>query len=111
MQIDVSTDSHIDGREKLTNYIQKTVEAALERFSARITRVEVHLTDESGSREGNEDTRCVMEVRLGGRPPVAVTSQESSVDQAITTATHKLKHLVENTLGRESSLAGQRDHG
>ena len=110
MQIEVSTDSHIDGREKLTNYVTGHVETALERFSARITRVEVHLTDESGNRAGSEDSKCVMEVRMGGRPPIAVTSQESSLDQAITAATHKLKHLVENTLGRESSLAGQRDH-
>ncbi len=111
MQIDVSTDSHIDGREKLTRYVQGHVETALERFSARITRVEVHLSDASGNKEGREDTKCVMEVRIGGRPPVAVKSQESNVDQAITAATHKLKHLVESTLGRESSLAGQRDHG
>ena len=65
----------------------------------------------SGNTAGSEDTKCVMEVRMGGRPPVAVKSQESSVDQAITAATHKLKHLVESTLGRESSLAGHRDHG
>ena len=90
MQIDVSTDSHIDGREKLTRYVQGHVETALERFGARITRVEVH---------------------IGGRPPVAVTSQEASVDSAITAATHKLKHLVESTLARENSLAGHRDHG
>ena len=111
MQIDVSTDSHIDGREKLSRYVQGHVETALERFSSRITRVEVHLSDESGNKEGREDTKCVMEVRIGGRPPVAVKSLESSVDQAITAATHKLKHLVESTIGRESSLAGQRDHG
>jgi hypothetical protein len=111
MQIDVSTDSHIDGREKLTRYVQGHVETALERFGARITRVEVHLTDESGGKEAREDTKCVMEVRIGGRPPVAVTSQEASVDSAITAATHKLKHLVESTLARENSLAGHRDHG
>ena len=110
MQIEVSTDSHIDGREKLTAYVQGHVETALERFSGRITRVEVHITDESGNKAGSEDTKCVMEVRMGGRPPVAVKTQEKSVDAAITSATHKLKHLVESTLGRESSLAGHRDH-
>jgi ribosome-associated translation inhibitor RaiA len=107
MQIDVSTDSRINGREKLTHYVQGHLETVLERFSARITRVEVHLTDESGG----EDTKCVMEARMGGRPPVAVKSQERSIDQAITAATHKLKHLVESTLGRESSLTGHRDRG
>jgi hypothetical protein len=111
MQIDVSTDSRINGREKLTHYVQGHLETVLERFSARITRVEVHLTDESGNKTGGEDTKCVMEARMGGRPPVAVKSQERSIDQAITAATHKLKHLVESTLGRESSLTGHRDRG
>ncbi len=74
MQIEVSTDSHIDGREELASRVQAAVEAALERFSARITRVEVHLSDESGNKARGEDIRCVMEARIGGRPPLAVTS-------------------------------------
>lgn len=109
MQIEVSTDSTIEGREKLIAHVQGVVEGALERFSARITRVEVHLTDVNGQKGGPDDTRCVMEVRLEGRPPVAVTSQEASVDQAVSHAAGKLKRLVDSTLGRESSLAGQRD--
>jgi|SRR5665647_631448 len=111
MHIDVSTDNNTEGSEKLTAHIQDVVETALERFSKRITRVEVHLSDVNSLKGGPGDIRCVMEVRLEGRPPIAVTSQEAGVDQAITAASHKLKRLVESTLGRESSLAGQRDHG
>jgi len=86
------------------------VEGALSRFSKRITRVEVHITDENAHKDGHDDTRCVMEARLEGRPPIAATCQESSVEKAVSGAATKLKHLIESTLGRESSLAGHRDH-
>ena len=45
MQIQVNTDSNIEGREKLTAHVRSVVESALNRFSDRITRVEVHLSD------------------------------------------------------------------
>jgi hypothetical protein len=110
MQIEVSTDSNIDGREKLTAHVKGVVEGALDRFSGRITRVEVHLSDVNGHKSGHNDTRCVMEARLEGRPPIAVTHQETSLDETVDGAVGKLKRLIESTLGRESSLAGQRDH-
>ncbi len=110
MRIEISTDSNIEGREKLAAHVKTVVESALERFASRITRVEVHLTDVNSHKNGHDDTRCVMEARLEGRPPMAVTSQETTLDQAIGGAAGKLKRLVESTLGRESSLSGHRDH-
>jgi hypothetical protein len=109
MQIEISSDNNIDGGEKLNAHVKTVVEEALSRFSKRITRVEVHLHD-ANSDKGGGDKCCVMEARLEGRPPMAVTSQEPSIDKAVAGAVSKLKHLVESTLGRESSLAGQRDH-
>ena len=110
MQIEISTDNNIDGREKLTAHVKGVVEDALDRFSKRITRVEVHLSDVNGHKSGHDDTRCVMEARLDGRPPIAVTHQETSLNEAVGIAAGKLKRLIESTLGRESTLAGQRDH-
>ena len=48
MQIYVRTDNNIDGSGKLTAYVEREVAAALSRFSDHITRIEVHLSDESG---------------------------------------------------------------
>jgi ribosome-associated translation inhibitor RaiA len=110
MQIEVTTDGHILGREKLAAHVKSVVEGELSRFSARITRVGIHLTDVNGHKSGHNDTRCVMEARLDGRPPIAVTHQEKSLDEAVDGAAGKLKRLIESTLGRESSLAGLRDH-
>ena len=110
MQIEIRTDRNIEAHENLAVHIKSVVEAALSRFTDRISRVDVHLTDVNGHKDGHDETRCVMEARIGGRPPIAVTSQEATLDEAVDAAAGKLKRLIENTFGRESSLAGQRDH-
>ncbi len=111
MQIEISTDHTLSCTEERQAQVEKAVTTALDRFAGRVTRVEVHLTDANGQKGGPDDIHCTMEARLGGRPPVAVTSDAANLDQAVTAAIHKLKRLVESTLGRESSLAGQRDRG
>lgn len=101
MKILVNTDRNIEGREQLAAQVISTVEGALSRFSHQITRVEVHLSDvNSDSKGGNDDLRCLMEARLEGRQPIAVTHQAATVDQAIDGAAEKLKSLIESTLGR-----------
>ncbi len=109
MQIEVRTDNTIAGHEKLAAHVTSVVEGALERFSGRITRVEIHLSEVTGHKVGHHDTKCVMEARIAGRPPIAVSSQEASLDEAVDIAAGKLKRLIESTFSRESSLAGQRD--
>jgi ribosome-associated translation inhibitor RaiA len=109
MQIEISTDNIIEGGENLTAHVKDVVASALSRFNTRITRVEVHMSDVNSGKSGEGDKRCMMEARLEGRPPMAVTSQETSLNHAIDGAAGKLKRLIESTLGRESSLAGQRD--
>jgi hypothetical protein len=42
----------------------------------------------------------MMEARLEGRQPVAVTHQAATMDQAVDGAADKLARLIENTLGR-----------
>jgi len=88
MQIEVSTDSNIEGREKLAAHVKGVVESASNRFSDRIT----------------------MEARLQGRQPTVVTHQATTLDQAVDGAAGKLKRSVERTLDRESTLKGLRDH-
>lgn len=72
----------------------------MDRFSDRVTRVEVHLSDQNASKSGPDDKRCLMEFRIAGRQPDTVTHDASSVDLAITGAADKLKRAVEHTLER-----------
>ena len=100
MLIQVNTDNHIAGREPLADRIQELVEGALDRFSHQITRVNVHLSDENSHKAGARDIRCVLEARLEGRPPAAVTHQAPTVAEAVSGAAAKLKRSLESTLGR-----------
>jgi ribosome-associated translation inhibitor RaiA len=100
MQIQVNTDSNIEGRETLVAHVTGVVEAVLERFAGRITRVEVHLSDQNGDKSGQDDKRCMMEVRIEGRQPTAVTQAAATLHQAIDGAAEKLKRSIESTLGR-----------
>jgi ribosome-associated translation inhibitor RaiA len=110
MQIETSTDSSIQGREMLAAHVEGVVENALSRFSDRITRVEVHLSDVNKGKGGSDDKRCMMEVRLEGRQPIAVTDHAPTLEQAIAGAAGKLKRSIETVLGRENTLKGLRDH-
>ena len=67
MQIHVNTDHHIAGHEPLAARVRSAVERALSHFSAHITRVDVHLSDENGDKRGRDDKRCVMEALLAFR--------------------------------------------
>ncbi len=100
MQIQINTDHNIEGREKFTAKIEELVETELNRFSGQISRVEVHLSDENSDREGHSDKRCMIEARLNGRQPTAVTQEAESLNQAIDGAIEKLKRSIESTLGR-----------
>ena len=81
MQVQVNTDHHIKGHEALVTSVRATLEKP-EPLQRSITRVEVHVSDENGDKQGQNDKRCVMEARRG-RQPVAVTHQAATVDDAI----------------------------
>src|ERR1700684_1970959 len=107
MQIQVNTDHTIEGQEPLAAQITGVVENAMSRMSDHITRVEVHLTDESGPKSGENNKRCMMEARLEGRQPIAVTDEAATVDLAVNGAAGKLARLIEHTLGK---LHDERTH-
>jgi len=107
MQIQINTDHNIEGREALAAQVSATVESALSRVSEHITRVEVHLSDEKANKSGQNDKRCMMEARLEGRQPIAVTDEAATLDEAVGGAADKLARLIESTLGR---LRHQQSH-
>lgn len=101
MLIQVNTDRNIEGNEELRRRVNDSVQSTLGRFNDRITRVEVHLSDQnSGERGGSNDKRCTIEVRLEGRQPTAVSHEAPSVDQAIDGAADKALRSIESTLER-----------
>ncbi len=100
MKIQINTDNHIDGSAELSAHISATIEQALQRFSEQITRVEAHLSDENGDKNGQHDQLCMLEAHLDGLQPVAVTEFAATQEQAVHGAAQKMVHLLDSTLGR-----------
>ena len=102
MKIQINTDHNISGREALAKHAEATVESTLGHLAEHITRVEVHLSDENSDKGGSHDKRCMMEARLEGHQPIAVSDEAASIGQAIDGAAKKLKSSLDRTLGRLS---------
>lgn len=101
MKIQVNTDHHIQNDERLQEYVESAVTSAIDRFRDQVTRIEVHLSDENGGgRGGADDKRCMMEVRVEGQPPTAVTHHASVVRIAIDGAADKLERALDHALGK-----------
>ena len=101
MQVQVTTGHHVDGSQRLIRHVEAEVTTALERFGDRITRVEAHFTDENGhGKSTGSDKRCALEARLAGLPPLAVSHQAGTIEQALIGAIEKLERSLDHTLGR-----------
>ena len=105
MQIQINTDHHLQGSEAREQWASGVVEAAMANFTDSVTRVEAHLSDENAGKGGAAAFRCVMEARVNGRAPIAVTNDAASLDAAVNGAVHKLVRATENALGRADKHA------
>jgi hypothetical protein len=102
LQIQINTDHNIDGREALNRHVESVVAQGLARFRDYVTRIEIHLSDQSAGKPGPADKSCVIEARPEGRPPVAVTHHAQTLHQAVSGAADKLSRLLDSRLGRSA---------
>lgn len=100
MQIQINTDNTIDGNQELKVQILEIVEQHLSRFTGRLTRVELHLSDLNGAK-GGRDTRCVLEGRMAGMPPITVDEIAHDWARAVRGATTKLERAIDTRIGRQ----------
>ena len=103
MTIQFNTDHNIKGSDKMKAPLEAMLSEELGRFSSQITRLEVHLSDEDGNKDGQNDKRCMIEARLEGMKPIAVTNHANSHEQAVDGAIDKLKTSLNTILGRLSN--------
>ena len=101
MQVQVETDNHVEGREKLIEHVEGVIRDAVDRYQDQVTHVEAHLGDvNSGDRSGSADMRCMFEARLAGLKNIAVKHQAESLHLAIEGAADKLTKALASALGK-----------
>ena len=100
MTIQLNADKNLTIHEAFGDKLKGVLSEELDRFSEHITRVEVHLSDENGSKNSQEDKRCLLEARLKGKQPIAVSELGNTYDQAVDGAVHKLKASLDSIFDR-----------
>lgn len=100
MRVFVQTDRNIHADASEQRRIEDDLADALERFTEDLTRVEVHLSDESAGRSTDEDIHCLLEARPARQDPVTVSHQAATLSEALGGATHKLEALLTHKFAR-----------
>jgi len=101
MKVQVNTSNDIDNKESLERWASDYLNEQLARFEQDITSIEVQMTDENhGAKGGGADKRCMLEARVNGRAPVAVTNYANNQDLAFRGAAEKLSHALDHEFGK-----------
>ncbi len=100
MQFQFNSDSSVMGTENVAERIEASVRQKLARFEDRLTRLEVHVSDENARKGGDDDKACMIEARPRGGKPIGVTEHASKVDDAARKAANTMAQRLERVLGK-----------
>lgn len=100
MKVQVNTDKHIENSDRLEFFINEKMVQALRRFEDKLTRLEVHLSDQNGEKSGADDIQCRIEARPKGLQPVIVTARNATLDLAINDGIDKMKSALTSAFGK-----------
>ena len=107
MQVLVNHDNQVRVGAAVATRLASVIESSLQHFGDRITRIEMHLTDENTRKGGSADHRCMIEARLANLAPIAVTNRAEEFQLAFEGALEKLQHALEHALGKERANQSQ----
>ena len=103
MFVQISTDNRTVTDAEANARLEEKVRGKLKRFEARLSDVEVHVSDANGAKGGDGDKRVSLEARAKGYQPVAVHADADRVEIAVTLAAEKAVRALEHALGREKA--------
>ena len=107
MNVDVHA-LNIEASSSLTDHVRRRVGSALDRFSQRVQRVIVRLSDVNGHR-GGEDMQCQLQVDVLGCGMLIVEHTDSDVYAAVDQAADRVKRNVRRAIGKKrDSMTRQR---
>lgn len=106
MKVVVSSDDYACCDEELILRVEGVVEGAVEQFSDRIARVDVHLSDLNSQNVGESDKICRLEARLAGLAPVLASHEAPTLTEAIHAAAGKLRRSLWRSIRELEQLRG-----
>ncbi|MEZ6235024.1 MAG: HPF/RaiA family ribosome-associated protein [Phycisphaerales bacterium] len=99
MHIEISY-SGTERSDALDGRVRASVEGELSRFAERLTRVEVHLSDNNAAKSGPGDKAVVLEARPRGLDPIVVKDAGSDLYEIAREASRKMARALERDFDR-----------
>jgi hypothetical protein len=106
MQFQFNSDNQTPLGADTAGEVEALVETRLGRISDRLTRVEVHVSDVDGPRNGGDDKRCVIEIRPNGMRPITAIDQAATVEGAVGAAADKVLKSFDRQIGKATTRKG-----
>lgn len=100
MYINVHLSHDLPDTMELREHIDRRLGFALGKFGDKVSQVAVHLVDQNGPR-GGVDIRCKIHVQLHPHGALFIEQDESSPEQAVDGAIHRLGQAVRRELERQ----------
>lgn len=104
MLIQINTDNQVETSEQATTAIEERLRERLSRFAERITRIEVHLRDVDGDRNGPQGIEAKLEVRPAGGDPLVTSDRGADVTAALAGALRKTVDLLDRTFSKQDAV-------
>ena len=104
MLVQINTDNRIEGTNAYNAAVEERVRERLSRFAVRLTRVEVHLRDVDGDRNGGQGIEAKLEARPAGGQPITVTDQAASIDSAVAGVVRKAVDILDRAFGKQDAV-------
>ena len=100
MTIQINTDNHIEGSQKMEDYYRERLETGLAHYTELITRLEVHVADLNADKGGDDDIQVRIEARIRGKEPVLVEAKHENQEAALSAAIDKIQGVMRKVKGK-----------
>ena len=102
MQFQFNSDSSVMGTDNVAERIEAQLRHRIARYEERLTRIEVHVSDENAHKHGHDDKTCTIEARPRGGKPIGLHGKADKVDDAARKAANTLVQRLERVFGKEA---------
>jgi ribosomal subunit interface protein len=94
--------ANFDASDALERHVEESLDHTVKRFADRLTRIEVHLADESSpNKRTPNDKKCLLEARPAGMKPISVDEHADDMYDAVKGAARKLERVLEKKLEKD----------
>ncbi len=103
MKILINSDKTIHSSASLQDNLKDILHKELSHYQPKLSRIDVHLTDQNGVKEGVNDILCLIEAHIDGRPSALASEQADTVELAFSGALDHLVSSLERDFGRKQN--------